>query len=758
MKISTKISFFVMGAGMVTLLGVGYFGFTLTRLLLERTISENQVQLARQALDQLDRYIYYRWHSILTLSEDPTLKTFMSESRQPPDVIALEYTQLKNIPGPWEQLMVVDADDRILVNVRAEGQAILENISQSPELLHAKESAMKGVHYYSDVELSSHAQEHVLTFSSPIYSTLPGKEIQGAIVGQITWNTVLAELQTAPGSIHIFNNRGEILGGNREKYPNPPLLDSLPHKKELSIVTENTEEHTQTLLSSVTERGFLDYRGNGWILTFETPTQVAFAPATKNILILLFIIIPLILLVGIFLFFVLRIFIVSPIKRFQEGLDIISSGNLDYSLDIRTNDEIGRLAHAFNHMTMRLKEALGNLEQQVKSRTKELNQKIEILQHTERAVLNIMDDLEMEKSAIIQERAKYKTLLESIDDGVIALDMSGHIIYANHSAASLLGWNIEEMIHVHFSDLWSVEDEQGKKFTAENRPLSRVIKTNSKLTTALTPTYYYTRKNGTRFPVAITITPIIANDTTIGILDVFRDISHLKDIDKAKSEFVSLASHQLRTPTATINWYVELLLAGNAGAVTPEQKDFLNEIYGAAQRMVKLIDALLNTSRLELGTLPIKKIPTDISLMADEILNELATKITNKKISVKKTYLSRSLPLSIDPDLIRVIFENLISNAIDYNHEKGSLTISISKRASDLLISVADTGYGIPKHQQSQIFTKMFRADNIRTIDPNGNGLGLYMTKSIIEKLGGKIWFESEEDKGTTFFFTLPLQ
>jgi len=767
MKISTKISLFIIGAGIITMFGVGYFGFLLTRLLLERTVSNNQIQLARQTLDRVDQRIYNQWYDVLSLSQDPSLKIFMSGSQLPSTPITFELEKLKNIHTSWEQLLVVDTKGKTRVSMQTEEQSSPDTITAYPELLSALQESLKGTHYYSDVQRSSRTQQYVLTFAAPIYGTGQDISIQGAVIGQISWNDVLIPLDTIPAIIRIFNNRREFLGGNHQENPEnimqqdprvTPLLQSLPQKKELSIISEGTQEEAQTLLSSVEEKGYLDYRGNGWILTIETPTQIVFAPAIKNIFTLLLIIIPLILLMGAFLFLLLRMFIVYPIQRFQKGLDIISSGNLDYHLDIIANDELGRLADAFNRMVGQLKEMRARLEQQVFLRTEELSKKISMLQEAERALINVMDDLEKEKKSVVQERAHYKALLESIGDGVVALDMNGRITYFNQNAAALIGQEPQFMLNAHFSDVFRITDEQGKNIPLKDFPLSKIFSEGKQIATSFTPAFYFERKNKTRFPVAITASPILIGATISGVISVFRDITLLKEIDRAKSEFVSLASHQLRTPIATINWYTELLLDSNSiKTLTLEQKDFLNEIYTAAKRMVGLIDALLNVSRLELGTLPIKKMLTDIALLTDDIIHELAHAIKKKKIIVKKEYKDHILPISTDPDLIRIVLENLISNAIDYNHEKGSLIITIKKEKSNLHMAITDTGYGIPKYQQDQIFQKMFRADNIRVIDPNGNGLGLYMTKSIIEKLGGKIWFESEEDKGTTFFFTLPL-
>jgi len=170
-----------------------------------------------------------------------------------------------------------------------------------------------------------------------------------------------------------------------------------------------------------------------------------------------------------------------------------------------------------------------------------------------------------------------------------------------------------------------------------------------------------------------------------------------------------------------------------------------------------LVNALLNVSRIDLGTFAIVPEPCDFVELSKSVLSELIPGIKTKKMEIEEVY-DKNLPkINADPKLARIIFQNLLSNAVKYTPEKGKISVSIKKEDKDILITVKDTGYGIPKKDQPRTFEKLFRADNVRQKDPDGTGLGLYILKSILEQSGGKIWFESEENKGTAFYVTIPL-
>jgi len=173
--------------------------------------------------------------------------------------------------------------------------------------------------------------------------------------------------------------------------------------------------------------------------------------------------------------------------------------------------------------------------------------------------------------------------------------------------------------------------------------------------------------------------------------------------------------------------------------------------------MVELVNALLNVSRLELGTFTIEPKPTNITEILQSLIKEMQEQIKKKNLKIIESYDLKVPKISVDSKLMRIVLQNLISNAVKYTPEKGKVEISLTTKEPSVLIKVADTGYGIPKAQQSHIFEKLFRADNIREKDTEGTGLGLYLVKAIIDQSGGKVWFESIENKGSTFFVSIPL-
>ena len=175
--------------------------------------------------------------------------------------------------------------------------------------------------------------------------------------------------------------------------------------------------------------------------------------------------------------------------------------------------------------------------------------------------------------------------------------------------------------------------------------------------------------------------------------------------------------------------------------------------------MIELVNDLLNVSRLELGTFAVNPVDISIVKIAEDICRELSPQIETKHLDFEKSF-DEKLPekYSADPKLLTMIFQNLLSNAVKYTPEKGKVSLVVKKEKSTILIKISDTGYGIPKDQQGNIFKKLFRADNVREKDTEGTGLGLYIIKTIVETVKGSIWFESEKNKGTTFFVRLNLK
>ena len=357
--------------------------------------------------------------------------------------------------------------------------------------------------------------------------------------------------------------------------------------------------------------------------------------------------------------------------------------------------------------------------------------------------------------AIFRDITNRKLAIDDASDHVVVTNPEGKIIYANKAAERMTGFKREEMIG-KTSSLWGncIEKSHNPNISFCTRAWDMITETN----TSFIGEVVNQRKNGEKYIADLHISPVYEEDEIIFYIAIERDITRLKEIDRAKTEFVSLASHQLRTPLTSISLSTELLLRGIAGNVEPDQKKYLEEIFSSSLKMKELIDSLLNITRIELGTFVIKSEPMSIEDEVNHILEVLKLQIKDKKIKLAKR-VEKNLPIIIfDRNILNIIIENLLTNSIRYTPLGGRIFLNINKKGQELLISVSDTGCGIPKEQQKNIFNKSFRAENAKEICIDGAGLGLYTAKSLAKVTGSKIWFDSEEGKGSTFYLSIPLK
>lgn len=416
-----------------------------------------------------------------------------------------------------------------------------------------------------------------------------------------------------------------------------------------------------------------------------------------------------------------------PFKQIISSLEKFSQ-KLNTRIQLKSKDEFGIIAESFNKMANTISYSIRNTEKEIKERTRE----------------------------IAEEKNKIDSILKSIGDGVFVVDTEKRITMFNKEAEKITGFKTEEVLGKKTEDILKFKNPSHN----DNRKKACFIEeamTTGKIQKRFAATLLM-NKNKKLVPVSKSASPLINQEgQTVGAVVVFRDITHEYEIDRAKTEFVSLASHQLRTPLSSINWYTELLLAGDVGKITPSQKEYLNEIYQGNKRMIQLVNSLLGISRMEMESFVIEPIKIDIIGIAEEAIKELTPKVEEKKLTVKRIYSSEIPLVKTDPKLMRIIFQNLLSNAVKYGKVESTIEISIAKDLKNLRIKIKDEGLGIPKEQQKNIFSKFFRADNAYHSETEGTGLGLYLVKQIVESAEGKIKFQSEENKGTVFFVSLPL-
>ncbi len=501
--------------------------------------------------------------------------------------------------------------------------------------------------------------------------------------------------------------------------------------------------------------GFAKLQDFPFYLVTETSLAKIENAVFNTIMFLVIIIFLLVALLIALMYRLISIFI-RPLEKLKYFVEKISAGDFSQKVDISSGDEFSDLATVFNKMSKDLNDLYKNLDKKVQTKTLEVELKNKDLDQQKIALLNVLEDMEHEKNkvaSLVQDLEKFQLAVENASDHIVITDAAGFILYANKSVERITGFSIKEVVgkKAGSKELWGglMSEEFYKNFW-------HTIKHQKK---AFIGELQNRRKNGEVYDSMASVSPILSKSGEVAyFIGIERDISKEKQIDKAKSEFVSLASHQLRTPLAAINWYAEMLLNGDAGKLKTEQIEYIKEIFDGNQRMIDLVNALLNVSRIELGTLAIDSAPTDIKELADSVLNELAPQLLQKKQKVSKKYAKNLPKINLDAKIMRIVWQNFLSNAVKYTPDGGKITVSIAVSGKDMLIGVADTGYGIPADQQSKIFTKLFRADNIRDKITDGTGLGLYICKSVIEQFGGKVWFESVENKGTTFYAKLPLK
>ncbi len=420
----------------------------------------------------------------------------------------------------------------------------------------------------------------------------------------------------------------------------------------------------------------------------------------------------------IFLIILLFIFYqrkVSDLKKAREEVEMI--------LAIRTKAR-----------TRALNELAQSLEKKVERRTKELEE-------SRIALMGTLEDVEDARRIAEEEKDKTLSIITNFSDGLLFFDEKNKLSLINPQAEKLLKAKNQSIIGKSVLELESFE-----AFNLLAKTIGKEIKKISKEELLL---YNLT--------LEVSTISIVKEDKKTGTLIVLHDVTREKTIEKLKTEFVSLSAHQLRTPLSAIKWTLKMLLDGDLGEITKEQKEYITKIYQSNERMIDLINDLLNVTRIEEGKYLSHPILADFQKIVQLVASSLENIIKKKKIKFKFEEPKEKLPkVKIDVEKIELVVQNLLTNAILYTNPGGEVIVSLGSNNDGIGFKVSDTGIGIPKTQQKRVFSKFFRGSNAMKMDTGGTGLGLYISKNIIEAHNGKIWFESKEGKGTIFYFTLP--
>lgn len=649
--------------------------------------------------------------------------------KQDPDVQSLDYVDSdgmelvkmdRNKIFPKEFLTNIKDTDPFKVATFYFGKEYISsvhlNLDKSPEIVI-------GVPITNPMD-----SESLRTFSSASKNPVPVGQIGGVLIGTVNLSPLLSSISSLhvgkSGYMYVIDENGIVIAHPNPKNlgrTSPPgedteIAEFLKHKSILtrSQVPPPTQKKSIDGVSVISTYTISDK--TGWATIVEEPVS----DITSDVAQIQHDAYPLFLLSLCLVFILSFIFartLTQPILSLVKGTQSVGKGNFDYKFSIHTHDEIEQLSDSYHVMAQSLKFSLWSIEH--------------------------------ERDALKVERNTMSTVLSSIGDGVVALDKSFRVVFSNTAITPITG--------LISKDIQGKEIDAVIHFKKQERNVSirKLIETSAD--TGLTDKLQFLKDEELK---TIHLVFSTLPDSTVSnikyILTVY-DLSKEEQLENMKLDFVSMAAHELRTPLTSIQGYLSVFIEENAEILKGERGMFLNRIQTSARQLMGLVENLLSVSRIEKGAFTINAVPLDWVSLVDETVTDFVYRAKEKKISLSfvkpKGKISR---VKADKIRIKEVLSNILANAVAYTHRDGTVTVSLEEDKTDVITHIKDTGEGIPSSALPHLFTKFFRVAGVLSQGSKGTGLGLYISKAIIEMHQGKIWVDSEVKKGSTFSFSLP--
>ena len=458
----------------------------------------------------------------------------------------------------------------------------------------------------------------------------------------------------------------------------------------------------------------------------------------------------------------LQSFVIKPLKRLNEGTDLIKrTGDLDYQIDIKSADEIGSLAQSFNEMITSIDQA----ESALKESETELKKHRD---HLEDLVAERTAELKENQQRLERAEERSRMLLESAGEGIFGVGKDGLVNFINPAALAMLGFTTEEVIGQKIHPFIHHTHPDGTPYPVEDCPMHHTL---TRGTIGKIDDEILWRKDGTYFPVEYSSVPITKNGTITGSVVVFSDITerkHMEDelIDakhtaieasKAKGDFLANMSHEIRTPMNAVIGMTHLALKTE---LTPKQQDYLHKIQSSANSLLGIINDILDFSKIEAGKMDMESVDFNLEEVLDNLGNLVTVKAQEKEDLEVLFATAQNVPRFLVGDPLRLgqVLINLANNAVKFT-DVGEIVVSteLVKKSTDRItvkFSVSDTGIGLTEEQAGKLFQSFTQADTSTTRKYGGTGLGLTISKRLVEMMDGEIWADSEPGQGSTFSFT----
>lgn len=424
------------------------------------------------------------------------------------------------------------------------------------------------------------------------------------------------------------------------------------------------------------------------------------------------------------------------VEKEKERMD-----ELEKVLEIRVNARTRQLQEIAEYLERKTKKRTEALEE----KTKELEKKAKMEEGSRTALLNLAEDLEEASQEAKKEKDKTLAIVNNFTDGLLFFDSNKSLILINPQGEKLFEVESGNILNKKPSEIKKINKKLEKLINKVGDKVERIFREEITL--------------GDDNFLEITSVLVEREDEEIGTLVIIHDITREKRVERMKTEFVSLAAHQLRTPLAGIKWsLVTILEEKEESGISAEVYDLIEKAYEANERMVLLVNDLLNVTRMEEGNYVYEPKKVDIKEIVDLALDEYKDLVESRGLKFSLEQPEEKLPYIIaDMEELSLVVKNFFDNALKYTKE-GEIKLKVEQVEGEnkLKVIVSDTGVGIPEYQKDKMFNKFFRAENVQLMDTEGSGLGLFISKNIVEAHGGEMGFESQENEGSSFFFTIP--
>ncbi|MHB1865344.1 MAG: ATP-binding protein [Candidatus Saccharimonadales bacterium] len=726
LNIANKILIYFLLVSLLPMVVTTYIIVSSANNQLLNAASSQQQAIAKDLADRVGNYISSKINNLVYLAQ------LYSSGNLTPAGIGQNMAVLLNSDTNMQRIAIVNSSGNDQVVFDRNGQVFtLQNESQTDAFKAV--NFLSGKAYVSSVSYN-HTHQPIITIAVPVlvsnyaqHLTDLGKanfgsyntpsDIRGAVIANFNmstlWQSVLSTKIGNGGYAYVVDGLGNLVA-----YHNIQFLTAHPKLSNVQAVRNfiNDDLKTSETISETNQKVISTPRvinDSGWAVIVEEPVNSIYSDVNSFVKLATYIgLSAIVLAIGLSVFF--RYQLIVPIRRLTQGAKKFGRGDFEDNITLKNKDELYELAQTFNAMGASIKK--------------------------------LVNDLKLNNLILSAEQTKLSNIISSVSDGVIAVNEQGRILSANPPAAKLINQRTDHLAGVLMSDIY--------KWQQENKPFQPKLDTPG-----LQQYNDITLDTGTGIAYLNLVVSVIKHkDNEVAAIITIHDMTQSRELDFMKLDFVAIAAHELRTPLTVVRGYLDMLSPEAIDKMTLAGLENLQKAMESTDQLRDLINKLLNIARIERGEMElfIEKVNIE-KIIKENVRQHQSTAADKEQRLVIKSDTEHPVYVPADPSSLTEVLNNLIGNAIKYTPKGGEITVRLLVNNQVVRIEVTDNGPGIPEELRSRLFTKFYRAERSLIAGTHGTGLGLFISKTIIELQNGTIGLEPDKHNGSTFYFTLPL-